>query len=135
MLDLATIREHPDQVKAAMVVLGAPDAPIDRILALDVRRRALLTEVETLKAERNRVSKEIGRMKDAAEREAHKERMRQVGDQIAALDRQVGEVERELNELMLSVPNLRPGVPVGKDESGNPVSKVEGEPKQARTSA
>jgi len=70
MLDLATIREHPDQVKAAMVILGAPDAPIDRILALDVRRRALLTEVESLKAERNRVSKEIGKMKEHPERSA-----------------------------------------------------------------
>ncbi|HKZ82106.1 MAG TPA: serine--tRNA ligase [Anaerolineae bacterium] len=143
MLDLATIREHPDQVKAAMVILGAPDAPIDRILALDVRRRALLTEVESLKAERNRVSKEIGKMKEHpersaaqskdAERETHKERMRQVGDQIAALDKQVGEVERELNDLMLTVPNLPdPSVPPGRDESENRVSKVEGEPKQAK---
>ncbi|HJW83511.1 MAG TPA: serine--tRNA ligase, partial [Anaerolineae bacterium] len=88
MLDLAFIREHPDEVKAAMEVLGATDVPIDRILQLDGERRALLTQVETLKAERNAVSKEIGRMKDVAERETKKERMRAVGDQIDALDRQ-----------------------------------------------
>jgi len=133
MLDLAYIREHPDEVKAAMEVLGATDVSIDRILQLDAERRALLTEVEALKAERNAVSKEIGRMKDAAEREAHKERMRAVGDQIDALDRNVAQVEQALNELMLAVPNLPdPGVPVGQDESENKVLRVVGEPKTAK---
>ena len=56
MLDLNFIREHPDEVKAAMGKLYA-DAPIDDILALDVQRRSLLGEVEKLKAQRNAVSK------------------------------------------------------------------------------
>jgi seryl-tRNA synthetase len=133
MLDLAYIREYPDDVKAAMVKLGATDVPIGRILQLDAGRRARLTQAEALKAERNAVSKAIGKMADAAEREAHKERMRQVGDQIAALDKQIAEVEHELNELLLVVPNLPdPGVPAGKDESENVVLRVVGEPKQAK---
>jgi seryl-tRNA synthetase len=133
MLDLAYIREHPDEVKAAMDVLGATDAPIDRILLLDGERRALLVEAEELKAERNRVSKEIGRMKDEAAREAQKERMRQVGDKIAALDKLLARIENDLYELMLTVPNLPdPSVPVGKDESENPVLRVEGQPRQAK---
>ena len=63
------------------------------------RRRSLLGEVETLKAERNAVSKEIGQMKDAAARQAKIEAMRVVGDKIAALDKQVAEVESELQAL------------------------------------
>jgi len=132
MLDLAYIREHPEEVKAAMDVLGAADAPIDRILSLDGERRNLLKQAEELKAERNRVSKEIGRMKDAAAREAQKTRMREVGDKIAELDKQTAQVEQDLNEAMLSVPNLPdPSVPVGKDEGENPVVRTVGEPKRA----
>ncbi len=133
MLDLAYIREHPDEVKAAMEKLGAPDVPIDHILLLDGERRALLVEADRLKNERNTVSKAIGKMTDAAEREAQKERMRQVGDQIAALDKTIAGVESKLYELMLTVPNPPdPAVPFGKDESENPVIRVVGEPRQAK---
>ena len=133
MLDITTIREHPDEVKVAMKTLGATDAPIDRILSLDGERRALLVQAEELKAERNRVSKDIGKMKDTAEREAQKERMREVGDRIATLDKHIAQVEQELNEAMLTVPNLPdPSVPVGKDESENPVVRVVGEPKTTK---
>ncbi len=127
MLDLNIIRERPDQVKAAMQRLYA-EAPIDDILALDARRRALLVQVEKLKAQRNAVSKEIGKMKDVAEREAKKQEMRTVGDQIDALDAQVKETEDRLRELMLTVPNLPDeSVPVGPDESHNVVTAQEGE--------
>jgi seryl-tRNA synthetase len=90
MLDLAFIREHPEKVKAAMQKLYA-EAPIDDILALDVKRRSLLGEVEKLKAQRNAVSKDIGKMNAAhtAGREAKILEMRAVGDQIDALDAQV----------------------------------------------
>jgi len=133
MLDLAYIRDHADEVKAAMEVLGANDVPIDRILQLDGERRALLVEAEALKAERNAVSKEIGRMKEEAEREAKKARMREVGDRIADLDKLIARVEQGLYELMLTVPNLPdPSVPVGKDESENKVMRTVGEPKTAQ---
>ena len=62
--------------------------------------------METLKAERNVVSKEIGRMKDAAEREAKVAAMRVVGDKIAALDKEVSEVETGLNSLTATLPNI-----------------------------
>jgi seryl-tRNA synthetase len=129
MLDLAFIREHPDEIKAAMQKLYA-DAPIDDILALDVKRRSLLGEVEKLKAQRNAVSKDIGKMNAAhtAGREAKILEMRAVGDQIDALDAQVRETDARLSELMLTVPNLPDdGVPVGPDESHNVVTAQEGE--------
>jgi seryl-tRNA synthetase len=128
MLDMNFIREHPEQVKAAMGKLYA-DAPIDDILALDVQRRSLLGEVEKLKAQRNAVSKEIGKMHAAraAEREAKILEMRAVGDQIDALDAQVKATDARLNELMLTVPNLPDeSVPVGPDESHNVVTAQEG---------
>ncbi len=129
MLDLAFIREHPDKVKVAMRKLYA-EAPIDDILALDVKRRSLLGEVEKLKAQRNAVSKDIGKMNAArtAGREAKILEMRAVGDQIDALDAQVRETDARLSELMLTVPNLPDdGVPVGPDESHNVVTAQEGE--------
>ena len=126
MLDLNVIREHPDEVKAAMQKLYA-DAPIDDILALDVQRRSLLSEVEKLKAQRNAVSKEIGQMHAAAGRDAKILEMRAVGDQIDALDAQVKETDARLSELMLTVPNLPDeSVPVGPDESRNVVTAQEG---------
>ena len=64
MLDLRLIREEPELVKAGIAKLHA-EAPIDEILALDERRRSLLTEVEALKAERNEGSKRVNRTKDA----------------------------------------------------------------------
>ena len=131
MLDLTYIREHTAEVKDAMAKLYA-DAPIDTILELDKQRRSALQQVEALKQQRNAVSKEIGKMKDAAERDAKKAEMRAVGDQIDALDAQVREVETQLNDLMLRVPNMPDAsVPVGKDDTENIVTRVEGEPQTA----
>lgn len=130
MLDLNFIREHPDQVKEALVKLNET-APIDEILETDERRRQLLVEVEGLRARRNAVSKEIARMQDPAEREAKIAEMRQVGDRIALLEDELREVEKRLYELQLQVPNMpHPSVPVGPDESHNVVIRQEGQPRE-----
>lgn len=119
MIDINTIREHPDEVRTAMAALNA-DAPIDAVLALDAQRRQMLQDVETLRAERNAASKEIGRSRDAADRQARIEAMRAVGDRIQVLEEQLKSVEDDLSGAMLLVPNLpAPGVPVGPDESAN----------------
>jgi len=126
MLDINLIREKPELVKAAMADLNA-EAPIDEILDLDEQRRALLTEVEALRAERNTVSKEIARMKDKEARQARIERMRAVGDRIKELEESLKEVDSSLEEAMLWVPNLpHPSVPVGPDESHNVIVRQEG---------
>ncbi len=131
MLDLAYIRDHPDEVRRAMA-LRHIEAPVDDILAADARRRSLLAEVEKLKAQRNAVSKEIGKMKDTAGRETKIAEMRAVGDQIDALDAQVREVEARLEELMLTVPNIPdPRVPEGLDDRDNVEVKQVGHPKTA----
>ncbi len=127
MIDLALIREHPDQVREAMRVLRATDAPIDEILALDSRRRELLVTVEALRAERNRVSKLIPTVKDKAQRDALVVQMREVAARIDALDAELGPLEAALHDALLHVPNLPdPSVPVGADESENVVVRQEG---------
>ncbi|MFN8593239.1 MAG: serine--tRNA ligase [Thermomicrobiales bacterium] len=127
MLDLRLIRENPDGVKAALATTYT-EAPIDEILTLDVRRRALLTEVEALKAELNAGSKTVGRTRDATEREELIARLRDLGDRISTLDEEAKGVERQLDGLMLHVPNMPlPHVPVAPDESGNEVIAEFGE--------
>jgi seryl-tRNA synthetase len=129
MLDINLIREKPEMVKAAMRDLNA-QAPIDQIVALDARRRELLTEVETLRAQRNTVSKEISRSKDKEARQAKIEEMRVVGARIKELETKLKDVELELHDALLQVPNLPgPGVPVGPDEEHNLLVWEKGEPR------
>jgi seryl-tRNA synthetase len=130
MLDLRLIREHPDLVREALRKLNT-EAPIDEILALDERRRQLVAEVEQLKAQRNAESKRIGQMPPGPEREAAIAAMRQLGERIDALDRELATLEERLQALLLEVPNLPdPDVPVGPDESGNVVVRHWGQPRQ-----
>jgi seryl-tRNA synthetase len=122
MLDLNFIRENPDKVKATLKDLNT-DAPIDEILELDQKRRDLLKEVEALRQERNTGSKQIGLLmregkKDDAE--AQKQRMTDIGDQISQLDEQLREIEADLLDKQLYVPNMpAPDVPVGPSEEHN----------------
>jgi seryl-tRNA synthetase len=106
------------------------EAPIDRIVELDIQRRELLQQVETLRQERNTVSKQIGRMKDKDQRDAKIAEMRQVGDRIDELDESLRFVEAQLQDAMLWVPNLpHPSVPIGPDESHNVLVRQQGEPR------
>lgn len=130
MLDLNLIREKPDLVRTALKnrQMDAYASPIDDILRLDEKRRGLLTQVEALKAERNAVSKEIGKMKDAAEREKKIAAMREVGDRISALDKDVTEVETELNNLTAALPNIPDErTPIGISEEENVVLRTVGQ--------
>jgi seryl-tRNA synthetase len=131
MLDIKLIREQPDAVRAGIQRRGDDPAIVDQILGADARRRDLLTEVEALKATRNAVSKEIGKMKDPGEREAKIAEMRAVGDQIAEIDRRVAEAEAEFERLMLLAPSLpHPDVPTGASEHDNVVVRTEGQPRE-----
>jgi seryl-tRNA synthetase len=128
MLDLNLIREEPDLVRQSLQVRQMETWPVDSVLKLDERRRDLIQEVEGLKAERNAVSKEIGRMKDAQEREAKIEAMRVVAGRISELDDQLKVVEGELEEVLSNIPNIPDTrTPYGKDESENVVVKTVGE--------
>ncbi len=131
MLDIKLLREQPDFVRQQLARFDFDTGLVDRVLAFDERRRALLREVEELKAQRNTVSKEISKLKDAAERERKIAAMREVGDRIGALDKEVAQVEEGQRAAMLEIRNMpHPDVPDGKDDSENPVIYQEGEERQ-----
>ena len=132
MLDIKLIREKPDFVRQRLATRGAgDDARIDELLKLDEERRQFLAQVESLKAQRNRVSKEIGALmgqKKTAEAEAKKAEMRGLGDRIAALDKKAAEAETARDRLMLQLPNLpHESVKIGKSAEDNPVVRVHGQ--------
>jgi seryl-tRNA synthetase len=129
MLDINLIRKEPEVVRKALTDRFIDAAPLDAILSLDVKRRDILTESETLRATRNTVSKEIGRMPDEAGREAKKTEMRAVGDRIATLEKDLATVEAELNELTSGLPNIPDArVPVGPEEDFQ-ILRTVGEPR------
>jgi seryl-tRNA synthetase len=132
VLDIKLIRDQPDFVRQRLATRGAGDeVHIDELLRLDEQRRKLLAEVETLKAQRNRASKEIGALmgrKKTAEAEAKKAETRELGDRIATLDKQAAESEAARGQLMLQLPNPpHESVKIGKTAEDNPVVRVHGE--------
>jgi seryl-tRNA synthetase len=131
VLDIKFIREKPDFVGQRLATRGAGDEKlVDGILQADEQRRKSLAEVEALKSQRNRASKEIGALmgqKKTAEAEAKKAETRELGDKIAVLDKQAAESEFARNELMLRMPNLpHESVPVGKSAADNPEIRAHG---------
>jgi seryl-tRNA synthetase len=132
VLDIKLIRERPDFVRARLATRGAGDeTKIDEILKLDEQRRIALTKVESLKSERNRVSKEIGALmgqKEFAKAEARKAETKDLGDIISHVDKQIIEVESARDALMLQLPNLpHESVPAGKSAEDNPEVRLFGE--------
>jgi seryl-tRNA synthetase len=132
MLDIKMIRERPEFVRERLAARGGgDDGSVDELLRLDEQRRKLVAEVETLKAQRNRASKEIGALmgqKKAAEAEAKKQETREIGDRIASLDKQVAGADEERQRLMLRLPNLpHASVPAGKTAADNPEVRAHGQ--------
>ncbi len=131
MLDIKLIREKTDFVRARLATRGAGDeTKIDEILKLDEQRRKFLAEVETLKSQRNRVSKEIGALmgqKKIAEAEAKKAETKDLGEKISTLDKSAAEAEAARDGLMLQLPNLpHESVALGKSAEDNPEVRVHG---------
>lgn len=131
MIDIKIIRQNPDLLREALTARGQPAGTVDTVLDLDRRRRALLQETETLKSRRNRVSKEIGKRRKAGESiEEIQAEMREIGDRIAALDRDVGHMEQELHDLLIRLPNIpHSSVPRGRGAEENEVIHAVGESK------
>lgn len=131
MLDIALIREQPNKVKELLGSLNAATDQVDTILGLDTRRREILTQVESLRAERNRVSKEISRLRDQAEREQLIAKMREVGKRITLFEEELRQTESGLETAMLAMPNLpHASVPAGLDETHNSILQEWGEPRE-----
>lgn len=111
MLDLRLIRDESDFVRERMRRRGKPEALdlVDEVLGLDEERRALITEVDQLRARRNHVSLEIGKLKQAgkgAEAEPLILEMRQVGASESTRESRRNDVEEAVRELLLQIPNI-----------------------------
>jgi len=130
MLDIRLIREQTAMVKAELGRAGVEEAEIDRVLECDAERRHLQHELDAQRARRTRESKELGRM-SPEERESRRAEMRALGDEIAAGERKLAEVEQLFTDLMLGIRNIpRPYVPSGRGEADNRVVRSEGEPRK-----
>ena len=134
MLDIKFVRENPDLVDKACESRQNAHWDREKFFELDEERRSVISEVETLQAERNAVSKQIGllmREGKKEEAEAAKEQVAANKDHIARLDQRRGEVEEELTALVAAIPNIPDAsVPYGKDDSDNPEVRKWGEPTQ-----
>lgn len=131
MLDMRLIREEPDRVRQALISRNDDPAVVDRVLAIDERRRALLVEKESLQARRNDLSKQVSRIKDLDEKKALIEGSKAIGPRITELEGETDAVEDELRRTVLGIPNVPgPYTPVGKSEEDNPVVRTWGEPRK-----
>ena len=131
MLDIKIIRENPDKVKAALKTRHADyDEYIDSILEIDEKRRKLSTETDNLKAEQNRVTKQIPIMKKNGENtDAVMAEMKEISEKIKADNAVISELEAKQKDTLLRIPNIPSDTtPVGKDDSENVEIRKWGEP-------
>jgi seryl-tRNA synthetase len=131
MLDIKIIRENPEKVKAALKTRNADyDEYIDSILEIDEKRRKLSTETDNLKAEQNRVTKQIPIMKKNGENtDAVMAEMKEISEKIKADNAVISELEAKQKDTLLRIPNIPSDTtPVGKDDSENVEIRKWGEP-------
>ncbi len=128
MLDIRLIREQPDIVKHGLERIGADVTLVDQVLALDEERRRIETVAGEMRNRRNVGSKKIGAMNEAADREALKDEMRELGDRISEIESQLDEINARQQALMLGIPNLPdPRVPDGTSDDDNVLIRSGGE--------
>ncbi len=131
MLDLKFVRTNPEIVKEALKTRNS-NISLDEFLEHEEERRKVLFEVETLKAKRNSVSEEVGRLKKSGQNaESLILEMREVGQQIKELEDKLAIIEQKMEAVLYEIPNIpHESVPVGSDESANVQVRSWGTPKK-----
>ncbi|MCD6426141.1 MAG: serine--tRNA ligase [Anaerolineales bacterium] len=128
MLDIQLFRENPDLVRQSLVRRHQDASAVDEVIKLDEKRRALLQQAESLRAEKNQASKAIGKTKEPDQRQEQIAAMQALGDQQDSLETELKELEPVLKALLGTFPNLVDDrVPEGLDDSENQVIKTVGE--------
>src|SRR5690606_7983092 len=127
MLDIQTLRDHPDRVRPAIRDKGAGDPSlVDRVLAVDEQRRAAQTELQEAQTELNASSKQIGQLMGQGKRDEAQALIQRTADlkqRVKELDDEPKRLDEEQRRLMLEIPNLpHPSVPVGHSEEENVVA-------------
>ena len=134
MLDIKFVRNNPDVVKQNIKNKFQDEKLplVDEVITLDQRNREIKQEVETLRAEKNKASKQIGAMmaqKKFEDAEEMKKKVAESAGRIDALSEEEKEVEEKIKKIMMTIPNIiDPSVPIGKDDSENVELERFGEP-------
>ena len=134
MLDLKFVRENPEIVKQNIKnKFQDRKLPlVDEVIALDEEHRKIKQEAEALRADRNRISKQIGALMAQGKKEEAEEVKKQVtaeSERLEALSTQESELEEKIKKIMMTIPNIiDPSVPIGKDDSENVEVQKYGEP-------
>ena len=134
MLDIKFLRENPEVVKQNIrnKFQDRKLPMVDEVIALDQENRDIKQEVEALRAERNKQSKEIGKLMGQGKREEAEEIKKQIAekaDRMNELSEKEKEVEEKIRKIMMVIPNIiDPSVPIGKDDSENVEIQRYGEP-------
>ena len=134
MLDIKFVRNNPEVVKQNIKNKFQDEKLplVDEVLELDVKNREIKQEVEALRAEKNKASKQIGAMMAQGKREEAEEMKKKVAesaDRMEALSVEEKEVEEKIKKIMMTIPNIiDPSVPIGKDDSENVEVERYGEP-------
>lgn len=131
MLDAKMIRANPEVVETALRNRNQTGT-LNNFLDLDAQRRSLLGQVEEIKKFRNQASFEVGKLKKQGQNpEELMERVRQAGQEIKDLDEKLNEVEKGIENILLSIPNIpHDSVPIGEDEKSNVEMRRWGEPRK-----
>ncbi len=131
MLDIKRIRTNPEEVKAGLASRGVTGV-VEKVSALDEKRRELIVKTETLKAQRNEASKQIPVMKKAGQdTTALLEEMKRVADEVKDIDAELAGIDAEIGSILLSTPNVpMADVPVGESDKDNVEIRRRGEPRQ-----
>ncbi len=134
MIDIKFLRENPEVVKEN-IKKKFQDSKlplVDEVIALDAERRAVQQEADELKANRNKLSKQIGALMGQGKKEEAEEVKQQVAKdaaKLAELDSKQAELEEKVTTIMMTIPNIiDPSVPIGKDDSENVEVQKYGEP-------
>ena len=134
MLDIKFLRENPDVVKQNIKNKFQDEklALVDEVIALDKRNRDIKGEVEELRANRNKLSKQIGALMGQGKKEEAEEVKKLVtaqADRVTELSAEEKEVEEKIKKIMMVIPNIiDPSVPIGKDDSENVEIEKFGDP-------
>ena len=132
MLDLAFVRDNLPKVEEMLRRRGQDPAVLARFREIDAQRRQLITQSETLKAQRNRASEEIAKLKKAGQdATAQMEETKKLREQGETLEKQANEIDQELRTLLAGIPNMpHDSVPVGKSADDNQEVRKWGTPRQ-----
>lgn len=134
MLDMKFVRENPELVKENIKKKFQDEKLplVDQVIELDERRRAAMTKADELRANRNKLSKEIGALMAQGKKEEGMALRQKVADQAKELEeltKEANQLNEQVTKIMMTIPNIiDPSVPIGKDDSENVEVERFGEP-------